>query len=96
MPYHFKIGALQRIELLLEPGFELVDGGLRSTDPLNFSDVKPYKQRLRKAREQTGLDDAILNAVGQMGPHDVVLSAMEYASSAARWARWWARRLPAP
>jgi acetyl-CoA carboxylase carboxyl transferase subunit beta len=77
--HHFKIGALQRIELLLEPGFETVDGGLRSTDPLNFSDVKPYKQRLQKAREQTGLDDAILNAVGRMGPHDVVVSAMEYA-----------------
>jgi acetyl-CoA carboxylase carboxyl transferase subunit beta len=76
--HHFKIGARQRIELLLEPGYELVDGGLRSTDPLNFTDIKPYKQRLLKARETTGLDDAILNAVGQLGPHAVVLSAMEY------------------
>lgn len=77
--HHFKISAKQRIELLLEPGFEMVDGGLRSTDPLNFVDVKPYKQRLQKAREQTGMDDAILNAVGQMGRHSVVISAMEYA-----------------
>jgi acetyl-CoA carboxylase carboxyl transferase subunit beta len=77
--YHFKIGARQRIELLLEPGYELVDTGLRSTDPLNFTDVKPYKHRLRKAQEATGLDDAILNAIGQLGPHSVVLSAMEYA-----------------
>lgn len=77
--HHFKMGAQQRIEMLLEPGYELVDRGLRSTDPLNFHDVKPYKQRLRKAQEDTGLDDAILNAVGRMGPHAVVLSAMEYA-----------------
>ena len=77
--HHFKIGAQQRIDLLLEPGYELVDTGLRSTDPLNFTDVKPYKQRLRKAEEQTGLSDAVLNAVGQLGPHSVVLSAMEYA-----------------
>ncbi len=76
--YHFKMSAKERIEMLLEPGYELVDTGLRSTDPLNFSDVKSYKQRLRKAREVTGLDDAILNAVGRLGPHDVVLSAMEY------------------
>jgi acetyl-CoA carboxylase carboxyl transferase subunit beta len=76
--HHFKIGARQRFDLLLDPGYELVDGGLRSTDPLNFSDVKPYKARLRKAQEQTGLDDAILNAVGQLGPHSVVVSAMEY------------------
>jgi len=77
--HHFKIGARQRIDLLLEPGYELVDGNLRSTDPLNFTDVKPYKARLRAAQEATGLDDAILNAVGQLGPHSVVLSAMEYA-----------------
>jgi acetyl-CoA carboxylase carboxyl transferase subunit beta len=77
--HHFKIGARQRFDLLLEPGYELVDGGLRSTDPLNFNDVKPYKARLKKAQEQTGLDDAILNAVGQLGPHAVVVSAMEYS-----------------
>jgi acetyl-CoA carboxylase carboxyl transferase subunit beta len=77
--HHFKIGARQRLDLLLEPGYELVDGGLCSTDPLNFTDVKPYKQRLRKAQDETGLDDAILNAVGQLGPHSVVISAMEYS-----------------
>ena len=76
--YHFKMGARQRIDMLLEPGYELVDGGLRSTDPLNFTDVKPYRQRLRQAQAQTGLDDAILNATGRLGPHDVILSAMEY------------------
>jgi acetyl-CoA carboxylase carboxyl transferase subunit beta len=76
--HHFRIGARERIDLLLAPSYELVDGGLRSTDPLNFTDVKPYKQRLRQAQEATGLDDAILNAVGQLGPHEVVVSAMEY------------------
>jgi len=55
-----------------------VDGGLRSTDPLNFTDIKSYKSRLKKAREETGLDDAILNAVGRLGAHSVVVSAMEY------------------
>jgi acetyl-CoA carboxylase carboxyl transferase subunit beta len=77
--HHFKLNARERIDILLEPGYSLVDGGLCSTDPLNFTDVKPYKQRLRKARQDTGLDDAILNALGQIGPHEVVLSAMEYA-----------------
>jgi acetyl-CoA carboxylase carboxyl transferase subunit beta len=76
--HHFKISARQRIEMLLEPGYELVDTGLRSTDPLKFTDIKPYKQRLRSAREATGLNDAILTAVGRLGSHEVVLSAMEY------------------
>jgi acetyl-CoA carboxylase carboxyl transferase subunit beta len=77
--YHFKIGALQRFDLLLEPGYEVVDNNLRSTDPLNFVDVKPYKQRLRKAQADTGLNDAILNAIGSIGPHPIVMSAMEYS-----------------
>jgi acetyl-CoA carboxylase carboxyl transferase subunit beta len=77
--HHFKIGALQRIELLLEPGYTIVDGNLRSTDPLNFADIKTYKSRLAAAQKQTGLNDAIVTALGKIGNHDVVLSSMEYA-----------------
>ncbi|MDR3741781.1 MAG: acetyl-CoA carboxylase, carboxyltransferase subunit beta [Terracidiphilus sp.] len=77
--HHFKFSARQRLDLLLDPGYQLVDGGLRSTDPLNFTDLKPYKARLKKAQQDTGLDDAILNAVGQLGPHRVIISAMEYS-----------------
>ena len=76
---HHKIDARSRIATLLEPGYELVDLELKSTDPLNFFDVKSYKGRLEKAREATGLNDAIVNAVGKLGAHDVILSAMEYA-----------------
>ena len=76
---HGRIGARDRIESLLEPGFELVDGGLKSTDPLQFTDLKPYKSRLTKARADSGLADAILNAQGLLGPHPVVLSVMEYS-----------------
>ncbi|HSU19738.1 MAG TPA: acetyl-CoA carboxylase, carboxyltransferase subunit beta [Acidobacteriaceae bacterium] len=76
---HFKIGARARIEMLLDPGYELVDGNLTSTDPLNFTDLKPYKDRLRQAQKKTGLKDAIVNAVGRLDGHDVVLSVMEYS-----------------
>jgi acetyl-CoA carboxylase carboxyl transferase subunit beta len=76
---HHKIDARSRVATLLEPGYELVDLELKSTDPLNFFDVKSYKSRLAKAQEATGLNDAIVNAVGKLGAHDVVVSAMEYA-----------------
>ncbi|ADW70747.1 acetyl-CoA carboxylase, carboxyltransferase subunit beta [Granulicella tundricola] len=77
--YHFRFDARSRVENLLEPGYELVDLELRSTDPLNFTDLKPYKRRLAEAQKKTGLNDAIVNAIGQLGPHNVVLSVMEYA-----------------
>jgi acetyl-CoA carboxylase carboxyl transferase subunit beta len=77
--YHFRFDARSRIANLLEPGYELVDLELRSTDPLNFTDLKPYKRRLDEARKKTGLNDAIVNAIGHLGPHPVVLSVMEYS-----------------
>ena len=77
--HHFRIDARARIDSLLEPGYELVDLDLVSTDPLEFTDLKPYKKRLAEARKKTGLNDAIINAIGQLGPHHVVLSVMEYS-----------------
>jgi acetyl-CoA carboxylase carboxyl transferase subunit beta len=77
--HHFRIDARARIESLLEPGYELVDLELRSTDPLEFTDLKPYKKRLVEAQQKTGLNDAIINAIGHLGTHQVVLSVMEYS-----------------
>ena len=50
----------------------------RSTDPLQFVDTKPYAARLKKARKDTGLNDAIINAVGPAGAAPVMCCAMEY------------------
>ena len=43
------------MDMLLDPGYELVDLDLKSTDPLDFTDLKPYKSRLSKAQADTGL-----------------------------------------
>jgi acetyl-CoA carboxylase carboxyl transferase subunit beta len=75
---HGRIDARTRIASLLEPGFELVDGELKSTDPLQFFDLKPFKEKLAKAQAQTGFNDSVINALGLMGPHPVVLSVMEF------------------
>ncbi len=77
--YHFKMDARTRIDNLLEPGYQLVDLELRSTDPLEFCDLKPYKRRLAEAQAKTGLNDAIVNAVGRLGEREIVISAMEYS-----------------
>ena len=77
--HHYRIGARERIETLLEPGYQLTDGTLRSTDPLDFTDLKSYKARLAATQKATGLHDAILTARGHLGPHLVSLAAMEYA-----------------
>jgi acetyl-CoA carboxylase carboxyl transferase subunit beta len=76
---HFRIDARTRLALLLDNGeYESFSDNLRSTDPLKFVDLKAYSDRLEKAQEETGLNDAVINARGKLNGRDVVVSAMEY------------------
>jgi acetyl-CoA carboxylase carboxyl transferase subunit beta len=77
--FHFRIDARTRISLLLdEDSYQLRDGNLASTDPLNFSDTREYKARLSKSQAATGLQDAIMNAEGTLHSKPIIVSAMEY------------------
>jgi acetyl-CoA carboxylase carboxyl transferase subunit beta len=77
---HFRIDAATRLTLLLdENSIETSDDNLASTDPLKFTDTRPYKARLEKSQESTGLKDAIINATGAINGRPVVVSAMEYS-----------------
>jgi acetyl-CoA carboxylase carboxyl transferase subunit beta len=78
--YHFRIDSAQRLMLLLdEDSIETQDETLESTDPLNFSDTRPYKSRLEKSKSATGLKDAVINATGTIHGRPVIVSAMEYS-----------------
>jgi acetyl-CoA carboxylase carboxyl transferase subunit beta len=77
---HFRIDARSRLGLLFDEGkYETFDGNLVSTDPLKFVDLKAYSLRLKQARKDTGLTDAVINAQGKLNGRPVVISAMEYA-----------------
>jgi len=77
---HFRIDARTRLAQLLDDNqFEMVDGNLVSTDPLKFVDLKPYSSRLKQARTDTGLTDAVINGAGKLQGRSVIVSAMEYA-----------------
>jgi len=77
---HFRIDARTRLSQLLDENqYETFDGNLVSTDPLKFVDLKPYSNRLRRAQEETGLKDAVINARGKLEGRTVIASAMEYA-----------------
>ena len=46
------------------------DADLASTDPLQFTDTKPYAQRLKEAQKKLGMNDAIITAEGRLnGTH---------------------------
>ena len=77
---HFRIDARTRLALLLDDNqYEMLDGNLSSTDPLKFVDLKAYSSRLKAAKRDTGLNDAVINARGKLMGRPVVASVMEYA-----------------
>jgi acetyl-CoA carboxylase carboxyl transferase subunit beta len=77
---HFRIDARTRLAQLLDDNqYETFDGSLASTDPLKFVDLKPYSSRLRQAQQDTGLQDAVINAHGKLEGRSVIASVMEYS-----------------
>jgi acetyl-CoA carboxylase carboxyl transferase subunit beta len=77
---HFRIDARSRLAQLIDDNqYEVFDANLVSTDPLKFVDLKPYASRLKQARKDTELTDAVINAEGKLNGRPVVVSAMEYA-----------------
>jgi len=76
--HHFRMGATERLRSLFDGAWEEHDRGLRSTDPLRFTDTKPYADRLRAGLNATGQRDAVITASGQIDGRDVLVAAMEY------------------
>ena len=76
--HHFRLSAPDRLRSLFDDGWEEHDAGLMSTDPLHFTDTKPYRQRLETSMQTTGLRDAVISASGRIGGIDCEIAAMEY------------------
>jgi acetyl-CoA carboxylase carboxyl transferase subunit beta len=76
--FHFKMGAKQRVVMLLDGRWTEHDARMTSTDPLRFVDTKPYATRLREARKKLGMCDAIITAEGQLNGRPIVCCAMEF------------------
>lgn len=81
--YHLRCTAVERLAFT----FDVVDGGTGGTrielpkapaDPLKFRDSKRYVDRLKEAREKTGLDDACLVAHGTIEGERAVVAAMAF------------------
>jgi acetyl-CoA carboxylase carboxyl transferase subunit beta len=76
--HHFRLSAAERLRTLFDDQWVEHDSALRSTDPLQFTDTKPYRQRLSTSIASTGLNDAVITATGRIGGIDCAVAAMEY------------------
>jgi acetyl-CoA carboxylase carboxyl transferase subunit beta len=76
--HHFRLGSLERLRTLFDGPWTEYDPGLVSTDPLHFTDTKPYAKRLKASIEATGMKDAVVIASGRIDGYESIVAAMEY------------------
>ena len=76
--HHYRISARQRVEQLCDPdSFEPMDEDLVSVDPLDFTDLKPYPDRLKSEMEKSGRPEAVLTGSGFIQGRRVVLGVLD-------------------
>jgi acetyl-CoA carboxylase carboxyl transferase subunit beta len=77
--FHMRLGAAEYVALLLdEDTVEEYDADLRSTDPLGFTDLKAYPDRLAAAERKTGQGDALIGVSGELAGIPVQLAVMNF------------------
>ncbi len=77
--YHFRINARTRINQLFdEDTFKELFKNIKPADPLEFVDTEPYKDRQKKAKQKTNLDEAVICGVGKIDGEEVSCAVMDF------------------
>ena len=78
--HHFPVRAHARIAQLVDEGSFVEEAvELRSDDPLEFFDLRPYAERLVEAEMKTSLGDAIVIGRAAIDEHPCELAVMDFA-----------------
>jgi acetyl-CoA carboxylase carboxyl transferase beta subunit len=78
--HHFPVKARTRIEQLVDEGtFAEEAEDLRSDDPLDFFDLRPYTERLAEAEMSTGLGEAMVIGGASIDHRPCELAVMDFS-----------------
>jgi acetyl-CoA carboxylase carboxyl transferase subunit beta len=78
--FHHRLTVEQRLSITIDRGtWRELFAELTAGDPLEFSDSKPYPQRLAQAQRASGRNDAVVTGVGKIEGHPVALAVMDFA-----------------
>jgi acetyl-CoA carboxylase carboxyl transferase beta subunit len=78
--HHFPMSARARIAWLADAGSFVEEAGeVRSADPLEFFDLRPYAERLTEAELNTGLGEAIVVGRATLDSRPVELAVMDFS-----------------
>jgi acetyl-CoA carboxylase carboxyl transferase subunit beta len=76
---HFRIGSHDYFTILFGRRYKLLFENLKSSNFLDFTDLKSYDDRLQRAQEQTSLNDAISVGYGKVNRLPIVIAAMDFS-----------------
>ena len=77
--HHLYIDFKSRFKQLFDDQhYELIDIPIENNDPLQFKDIKKYKDRLKAAQEKTNQKDAALVATGKIGGQHVCIFLLDF------------------
>ncbi len=77
--YHFRMTAEDRIKLFFKNNeYSEIEINKISDDPLNFSDKKKYKDRLKEYRKKTNREDAFILLQGKIEDEELVIGLMNF------------------
>jgi acetyl-CoA carboxylase carboxyl transferase subunit beta len=77
---HLRLSAVGYVDLLLDEGsFTEQDAKLRSGDPLQFTDLRPYRDRLAQAERKSKHGEAVISGHGTLEEIPVGLAVMDFA-----------------
>jgi acetyl-CoA carboxylase carboxyl transferase subunit beta len=78
--HHLRLPAQGYVALLTDEGsFRETDRNLRSGDPLEFVDLKPYRDRLAAAERKSNHGDAVITGDGTLQGIPVALAVMDFS-----------------
>jgi acetyl-CoA carboxylase carboxyl transferase subunit beta len=77
--FHFTLPGRERIRMLLDEGSWREEyGELTALDRLEFQDTVPYEQKISRAVERTGQNEALLCGTGSILGRELVLAVLDF------------------
>lgn len=76
--HHLRPTAAERLQYTLDEGYTRIELPRAPADPLKFRDSKRYVDRLKEARDRTGIEDAVLVAHGEILGQPAIVLAMAF------------------
>jgi acetyl-CoA carboxylase carboxyl transferase subunit beta len=76
--HHFRMSAIDRINITVDGDFKEIGGDVLPGDPLQWVDKRKYAAKLAADREKSQLSEAVICGLGKIGGFDAAIGVMDF------------------